>query len=175
MSSEVGKPEVPKFETKRLLLKKLELSMAKDYQKRFAHWNILQYLSHAPWPYPKDGAREWIKNTVIPKQGKGFWFWGIFLKENPEKLIGCIHLQREGNPSNRGFWLAHEHWGKGFMSEAVLPILNFAFSTLKFKKLVFAHAVQNKASRRIKEKTGGRLIGVRKQKFNHPKFQESEI
>ena len=40
------------------------------------------------------------------------------------------------------------------MTEAVQPILNYAFNELGFRKLAFANAVQNKASRRIKEKTG---------------------
>lgn len=61
------------------------------------------------------------------------------------------------------------------MTEAVQPILNYAFKELGFKKLVFANAVQNKASRRIKEKTGCRYVGTEPRQFLNLEFTECEI
>ncbi len=61
------------------------------------------------------------------------------------------------------------------MTEAVRPITDYAFSDLKFEKLVFANALGNKGSRRIKEKTGARLIDVREAKFVDPQYTKSEI
>ena len=170
------KAGVPEFETERLFLRGLRLSDAESYEKSFARWEIVQNLRAAtPWPYPKGGARDYIEKTVLPNQGRGSWSWGIFLKENRQKVIGCISLWREGRPGNRGFWLAKEHWGKGLMTEANIPVLDYAFGELGFKKLIFDNAPQNQASRRIKEKTGCRYIGRRPQKFLNPEFSESEI
>ena len=103
------------------------------------------------------------------------WDWSIFLKENPKECIGCIGLWRKGRPENRGFWLARKHWRKGLMTEAVQATLSYAFNELGFKKLVFANAVQNTASRRIKEKTGCRYIKTIPRKFVDPECRESEI
>lgn len=44
------------------------------------------------------------------------------------------------------------------MTEAVKPVMNFAFKELGFDQLVFTNAVGNQRSRRIEEKTGARLI-----------------
>ncbi|WP_413583483.1 GNAT family N-acetyltransferase [Bdellovibrio sp. HCB288] len=89
--------------------------------------------------------------------------------------MGAVHLWREGHPENRGFWLGKPFWGKGYMTEAVEPVMNYAFNELGFDKLVFANAVGNLKSRRIKEKTGARLISVSPANFVNPKYIEHEI
>ena len=61
------------------------------------------------------------------------------------------------------------------MTEAVEPVMNYAFDGLGFTKLIFANAVGNRKSRRIKEKTGARLIDVRPAKFVNPAYTEHEV
>lgn len=83
----------------------------------------------------------------------------------PKELIGAIELRRKGEPDNRGFWLAKKHWGRGIMTEAVIPVLEYAFNELGFEKLIFSNAVGNKRSHRIKEKTGATNQAPLSQKF----------
>lgn len=167
---------LPRFETKRLILKELTLEDAPSYEKNFVDYKVIRYLSSlVPWPYPKNGVVDFIRNFILPKQGKGRWVWGIFLKENPSELIGAVDLWREGKPENRGFWLAHRFWGQGLMTEAVEPIMDYAFNNLGFEKLIFANAVGNIASRRVKEKTGARLLEVRPGKYVDPAYTEQEV
>lgn len=166
----------PTFETDRLILREVRISDAHSYQKYFNDYEVLKYLSaNVPWPYPENGAEFYIKNMVIPNQGKSRWDWGIFLKENPNELIGSIGLFHPGIPENRGFWLARKFWGKGFMTEAVKPVMDFAFDVLNLDELIFANAVQNKASHRVKEKTGATLIEVRPGKYVDKNITEQEI
>ena len=168
--------DIPEFYTKRLILKGLQLTDMESYEKYFADYEVIQYLRHTvPWPYPKGGAKEHFLNKILPLQGIETWNWGLFLKENPTECIGSMNLWRKGVPEHRGFWLAKKHWGKGLMTEAVRPILNYAFTELGFEKLIFSNAPQNKASRRIKEKTGCRYIKSIPQKFVSPKFTKSEL
>ena len=102
-------------------------------------------------------------------------YWGIFLKDNPDEIIGAIGLWRDGVPENRGFWLAKNFWGKGIRTEAVKPITDYAFNFLGFEKLVFTNAVGNTRSRRIKEKTGARLLRIEAAEFVNPEYTEREI
>jgi [ribosomal protein S5]-alanine N-acetyltransferase len=96
------------------------------------------------------------------------------LKGAPEEIIGAVHLFRKGIPENRGFWLAHQHWGRGIMTEALAPITAYAFGPLGFQRLVFANAVGNQRSRRVKEKAGARWLGTRTAQFVNPAYTEAE-
>ena len=167
---------VPTLETRRLILKRIEESHLASYQKHFAHWEIIRNLAKAvPWPYPADGAKQFYHSVIEPNQGKNRWTWGIFLKDDSDELIGAIELFHMTGLENRGFWLAKDHWGKGLMPEAVIPVTDFAFGQLGFEKLQFGNAVGNERSRRIKEKTGARRIGTRPLEFADPTFTEIEL
>ncbi len=166
----------PTLETQRLILKPITLEMADDYEKNFVDYEVINQLSAlVPWPYPKGGVAEYLKSLILPTQGESRWSWGLFLKTNSDEIIGCIDLWRPGKPENRGFWLARKHWGRGLMSEAVQPVTDFAFGPLGFDRLVFANAVGNSRSRRVKEKSGARLIAVKPGKYVNPKLTEQEI
>src|SRR4051812_20885813 len=167
---------LPILQTKRLLLQGLELKHAESYQKHFCDYDVIsQMAAGVPWPYPEKGVETYIRNAVLPRQGVDLWIWGLFLKSNPQELIGAIELSRKAHPSNRGFWLGRKFWGQGMMTEAVPPVTDYAFYQLGFEKLIFTNAAGNIRSRRIKEKTGGRLIEVKPAQFVSPAFKNAEI
>ena len=166
----------PKLITERIILKAVTENDVISYEKYFVDYEIIRHLSSGvPWPYPKNGVKAYIKENIIPKQGKDKWVWGIFLKENSEELIGVVDLWRLGKPEHRGFWLGRKFWGKGIMTEAVNPITEFAFQKLGFETLIFSNAKGNIASRRVKEKTGSVLLRIEPCSFVDPKYTEHEI
>jgi [ribosomal protein S5]-alanine N-acetyltransferase len=167
---------LPVFETKRLILRGVELSDVPSYQKNFNDYEIISHLSHlVPWPYPDDGVEFFLKTVIMPTQARERWMWAIVEKQNPKEVIGTVDLFRQGIPENRGFWLAKKHWGKGYMTEAVEPVMDFAFNSLNFDKLIFSNALGNERSRRVKEKTGARYVGTKPSKLVDPKYTESEL
>jgi RimJ/RimL family protein N-acetyltransferase len=97
------------------------------------------------------------------------------LKEDLRELIGVVEIFELSGLENRGFWLARNHWGKGLMSEAVVPVTDFAFHQVGFDRLQFGNAVGNERSRRIKVKTGARRIGTAPFEFVDPAFTEIEL
>lgn len=166
---------IPTFQTSRLILRGVTPADIPAYKKYFEDYAIISQLSAAvPWPYPENGVADYVNNVLLPVQGKERWFWSIFLKSNPTEMIGGVDLWRVGIPENRGFWLGKPFWGQGIMTEAVRPVMDYAFTTLGFDKLVFSNALGNTKSRRIKEKTGARLIGTRPAKFVDPTYTEAE-
>jgi [ribosomal protein S5]-alanine N-acetyltransferase len=168
--------KVPSFETSRLYLRPISLSDAPAYERYFVDYEVVKHLSSlVPWPYPPGGVTAFLSELILPAQGRGRWTWGIFLKEQPHELVGCVDIWLEGRPENRGFWLGKTLWGKGLMTEALEPVTRYAFDTLGFEKFVFANAVGNLRSRRIKEKTGARLVRVVPAKFVSPQYTEQEI
>ncbi len=167
--------DVPQFETKRLLLKAVEQKHLASYAKHFVTYEVIRYLSDSvPWPYPANGVESFFLDLQKAEKDSE-WMWGLFLKENPDDMVGCVHLWREGKPENRGFWLGKKFWGQGLMTEAVAPVVEHAFTNLGFEELIFSNAKGNVGSRRIKEKTGCTLLRTEPASFVDPTLSEREV
>ena len=147
--------------TERLILRPLELADAPRIQEFFPHWKVVRYLlNRVPWPYPPDGAEQYCREIALPQMERGeAWHFGLRVAADPPGLIGLVSLM-PGEEDNRGFWLGLPWQGLGLMTEACAWANDFWFDTLGFKVLRVAKAAANKASRRISEKQGMRLVGV---------------
>ena len=150
----------PSLETRRLLLRPLTLADAGKTQILFPQWDIVKHLNATvPWPYPPDGARQFYERVALPAVERGdHWTWSIFLKADPNQLIGSISLMR--GDENRGFWLGLPWHGQGLMAEASDAVTGYWFDVLKFPVLRVPKAIANTASRRISEKQGMRIVEV---------------
>ncbi|MEG3112494.1 MULTISPECIES: GNAT family N-acetyltransferase [unclassified Pantoea] len=151
--------EIPQLDTSRLLLRPLVREDAVQIQQVFPRWELVRYLTHlVPWPYPEDGAQQFVCGSALPDMQKGVaWHWSIRPRTQPEKLIGLISL-RLGEEDNRGFWLIPEWQGQGLMSEACQRVTDFWFRDLQQTCLRVPKAADNLASRRISESSGMRLV-----------------
>jgi len=169
-------PDLPEFKTERLLLRGVRLEDAEAYTRHFVDYEVIAPLAASvPWPYPDGGVRDYIQNKLLPPQGRTEWTWGLFLHANPGEMIGAVGLWRVPNPDNRGFWLGKPFWGRGLMTEAVTPVMDYAFTALAFEKLIFCNARGNARSRRVKEKTGARLLRTEPARFVDPAYREREV
>lgn len=148
--------------TDRLLLRPLCLQDAPAIQKYFPHWEIVRHLSSktVKWPYPPDGAQKFLRNIALPAMVRGEdWYFGLTRKDDPaDEVIGVVHLRRDTASGNRGIWLAADFQGKGYMQEAVTALNDYAFDVLGFERLVIKNAAENRASRKLKQKTAARHI-----------------
>ena len=166
----------PTFQTNRLILREVMEADSPSYEAHFIDYDVIsQFARTVPWPYPKDKILEYIKHEIRSKQGVGKWTWGICLKNKPDELIGCVDLWRDGKPENRGFWLGRKFWGQGIMTEAVIPVMDYAFDILNFEKLIFTNAAGNSRSRRIKEKTGARFVCFESAEYVNPDYLQREV
>jgi ribosomal-protein-alanine N-acetyltransferase len=161
----------PELQTKRLLLKPLELADASQTQLLFPHWEIVRYLRNVvPWPYPPDGAHRFYEDVALPAIQRGDeWIWTLRLKTEPGRLIGSISLAK-GENDNRGFWLGLPWHGQGLMTEATEVVTDYWFNVLNFKVLRVPKAIANTASRRISEKHGMRVIATEEREYVSGKF-----
>jgi RimJ/RimL family protein N-acetyltransferase len=57
-----------------------------------------------------------------------------------------------------GFHLVKRCWGKGFATEAALGVLNYGWEKLRLSKVYAGHHPGNRASQRILEKLGFKLV-----------------
>jgi ribosomal-protein-alanine N-acetyltransferase len=144
--------------TPRLVLRPLVLDDAPAIQAAFPHWEIVRFLSNVPWPYPADGALRFLRDVALPGMQRGTgWHWSIRRAVDPARLIGVISLMDKPN-ANRAFWLDAALQGNGFMAEASTAVTDYWFETLERPMLRVPKAVLNRASRRISERCGMRVI-----------------
>ncbi len=82
-------------------------------------WTIAEWLPGVPFPYtPKDAA------DFLELHCKGT-FSSAFMVADRESnaAMGVVSLAPKGTESELGYWLAHEHRGRGYMREAVTTLL----------------------------------------------------
>lgn len=150
----------PILETERLTLRPIRRSDAARIQEVFPNIEITRYLASAiPWPYPDTGAEEFLA-AILPEveQGKRF-LWALTEKGGDDILIGLIELSLEGE-FNRGFWLIPEHHRKGYMTEAVAAVNDFAFDVVGMPKMRLGNAEPNRGSHLLKLRSGAILTGT---------------
>jgi len=152
---------VPRLETVRLLLRPITRQDAPAIQAHFGRWEIISNLAKAvPWPYPGDGAVRFIEDVVLPGEQDGTKLcWAITEKARPDALIGIIDYRVDDERDNRGFWLAEPFQGRGYMTEAVEAFQDHVLLELGVERIYVMNSITNTRSRRIKEKTGARLLG----------------
>lgn len=164
----------PTFKTRRLVLSPLQLADAPAIQQLFPHWEVVRFLdSRVPWPYPDDGALTYVRDVALPAMAAGLeWHWIMRMADEPCHTIGSISLyDQPGN--NRGFWLAPQWQGKGYIREACEVINTYWFETLGHSVMQVPKAVGNHASRRVSEREGMRLVDTQPGSFvSGPLFKE---
>ncbi|WP_367352034.1 GNAT family N-acetyltransferase [Achromobacter animicus] len=163
----------PELVTDRLMLRPLSLDDADAIQRTFAQWEVVRFLADkVPWPYPDDGARQFLQHAALPAMRRGTqWHWSVRTRTQPDQLIGVVSLMDDEPGNNRGFWLDPAHQGRGYMTEASAAVTAYWFNVLGKPVLRAPKAIANTASRRISESSGMRLVGTEERGFvsgRHP-------
>ncbi|MDR6677838.1 GNAT family N-acetyltransferase [Pseudomonas oryzihabitans] len=150
---------VPTLYTPRLLLRPLQVEDAAAIQRIFPQWEIVRYMAaNIPWPYPADGARQFLQEIALPAMAKGSEsYWSLRLRTDPAALIGVISLHDQPD-NNRGFWLSPVFWRRGLMGEACAAVNSFWFEDLQRSLLRVPKAALNEGSRRLSLLEGMSLV-----------------
>lgn len=161
--------KTPELKTKRLILRSLNLNDAPWIQTKFNDWEIIKYMNATvPWPYPNDGAETFLKEIALPAMDEGKAFhWAICLKDSPNMGIGVISFRHntDHHDDHRGFWIERPKQKQGFVTEAVAAVNDFAFDVLGFETFTVENVFGNIGSRKVKQKTGARLVSNHKRHF----------
>lgn len=123
----------PTLKTDRLLLRKLELTDAKDYHEIRSNPKVLKYVARPLAQSLEDtiGVIERVYDTIEKQEGIN---WAICLKNSPKTIgtIGFYRTQAQHFRTEIGYELRPELWGQGIMSEAMQAVLDYAFFTMNF-------------------------------------------
>lgn len=141
----------------------------------FSQWSAVRTHNEdwlAPWePRPVPGRPDVVNDPRAfaarcgarvreAQLGTGYGF-GIFLED---RLIGEVNLSaiRRGalQSGDIGYWIDRDQAGHGYMPQAVVAVLRFAFEELGLHRVEIDIIPRNHRSRRVVEKLGLRQEGM---------------
>jgi [ribosomal protein S5]-alanine N-acetyltransferase len=150
---------VPIIETKRLILRAPRMEDSEDIFAAYAQdTEVTRYLVWAPHNSVNE-TREFLQRVLESKEMAGDYNWAITLKGD-DKLRGMIGLRVRNFKADAGYVLARELWGKGYMTEALRAVVDFAFTLPGMYRVWALCDVENIGSARVMEKAGMEFEGI---------------
>jgi [ribosomal protein S5]-alanine N-acetyltransferase len=140
----------PEIITKRLKLRKAELTDVPSLMKYAGNKKISDQIFNIPYPYLEEDAVFRINFVYQGFNSKVRYVFAITFEDSQE-LIGEIglHLDKSNNSAQFGYWIGEPFWNKGIATEATAAILEFGFQQLNLNKIYATHYPENPASGKI--------------------------
>ncbi len=147
---------IPVLETKRLTLRAPRNGDAKMVAALANDRRIAENTARIPHPYKLADAQAFIRSA---NRAAGEAVFLVTLREDA-RVIGACGVVLQDEMPELGYWLGVEHWGKGYATEALHAVIDYAFTDLEHTALQAGARVTNPASRRVLEKCGFQWTGV---------------
>jgi ribosomal-protein-alanine N-acetyltransferase len=141
------------FETARL---RLRPARPEDAPVIFETWaQDAEVSRYVTWPPHRsiDDTREFLRYCAAGWEKNGPFVWVIVPRETSGP-VGTIELRPQGHRVELGYVLARPYWGRGFMSEVVRVLVDWALSQPDVHRVWAVCDVENHASARVLEKAG---------------------
>ena len=135
--------------TERLFLRPGWLEDAPELARAIGDRAIVRNLARVPWPYREEHAFAWLsleKDPYLPS-------FLITLPEEVGRIVGVAGFHEERGDPAIGYWIARQHQGNGYATEAVQALVKLA-RTLGYSRVRADHFADNPASGRVLRKAG---------------------
>lgn len=143
------------LETKRLALRAPRLGDAKLVAALANDRRIAENTARIPHPYRLADAESFIAGAS--KAGEA----AFLITLHDKTVIGaCGVMFHYDDMPELGYWLGVPYWSKGYATEALHALIDYAFTDLNHESLQAGSRVTNPASRRVLEKCGFQWTGV---------------
>jgi [ribosomal protein S5]-alanine N-acetyltransferase len=147
------------IETERLLLRKFTTDDKEALFKIFNDGGKI-HKTDKHGPLNDNYVREYIRKIIEHYEKYGFGVW-IIVEHSTNNIIGyCgikkITINNNDNEKKNGlsYRIHKDFWNKGFATEAVRAVLDYAFNALKLSEVVACILNDNVASKSVAKKVG---------------------
>jgi RimJ/RimL family protein N-acetyltransferase len=146
---------IPVLATERLTLRAPRCDDVKAIAALANDRRIAVNTARIPHPYGIADAEQFI--AAVNRRDSGV----CFAITQGGALIGACGLDAREEAPELGYWLGARYWGRGYATEAVRAVIDYALGELEHETLQAGARVNNPASRRVLEKCAFQWTGVR--------------
>lgn len=139
------------LESERLTLRRVELSDAEAIYNGFANQEEFLYYANKS-KVTLNEQIEKVKHIIESYDNLDYYNWAIVTKDNV--FVGMVNFRVIDKNDSVEFSYAvdNRHTGKGYMTEALKLVLDFALNKMKVNRIQGACVTENVPSRRVMEK-----------------------
>ena len=122
----------------------------------------MRYINFSPCS-TLEGARKFVHmHTHGYIWNPDFYGWAITLDGTLIGSIALFDVDLDNESAEIGYTIGSRWWGKGYASEAVKAVVDFAFGQVGLHRIQASYHPDNKASERVLEKAGFQYEGTLK-------------
>ena len=157
---------LPTIDTNRLRLRWISATDTDAFFAVYSNPEVMRYWSTPPLA-DRAAAARLIAEIHESWQRRAILKWGI-ASLTDDRLIGSItlfNLDFTHRRSEIGYALGREHWGQGYMNEALTAVLKYAFEVLDLHRIEADVDPRNSASIQTLEKLGFQREGYLRERW----------
>jgi RimJ/RimL family protein N-acetyltransferase len=143
------------FQSARLIARRMESG---DLAAFAAYRNDPDAARYQSWTsFSLEEAGEFIASMALKNPGDSGWFQFALQRRDDSSLVGDCGLriiEDDRRLAEIGFTVARQHWNKGYASEEVRALVDYAFNTFGLHRITASADPRNTASCRVLEKAG---------------------
>ncbi|MEB3053151.1 GNAT family protein [Bacillus pseudomycoides] len=165
MNIEMVFGDFPVLESVNLVLRKIEEVHLQELYSIYDNDKVFEYCGIIP-KHNLQTVRKMIGHFDRDYHKKSKIKWGIFQKNQSDKLVGIIEsmdFNQKVNMVSIGYFLAEDYWGKGIATESVRMVVKFLFEEINVNRIQAEVMPVNEVSKKVLLKNGFIKEGVLRQ------------
>ena len=154
------------IETKRLILRELNMNDFDDLYKVLADTDIMK---HYPYTFDEARVRGWIQKNIDRYNDLGFGLWAVIKKDSLEMIGDCGLSMQNINGIIKpeiGYHIRKDMQKKGFGSEAAQAVRDWAFNNTPFNTIYSYMKYTNEGSYKTALRNGMHFLYEYKDDIN---------
>lgn len=158
-----------RIETERLVLRRFEMSDARDMLKYWISIPEVQENYGEPVYQTKAEVNEVLNKWISDYDNHDFYRWAIILKDSKNNIgqIAFYKVNSRHHKVDVEYCIGKDFWGNGYATEALRGVINYTFKNINYNRIQAFHRSKNKSSGRVLEKAGMKYEGTLKQYILH--------
>ena len=158
---------LPIITTPRVVLRWISEDDIESLYEIFSSPQVMRYWSSAPLS-DREAAADLQREIAEGNESETMLNWGLALRDS-DTVIGTttlFNLSLDNGRAELGYAMAHAHWGKGYMNEALTALVSHAFEVMELRRLEADVDPRNAASIRTLERLGFQREGFLRERWH---------